>query len=258
MKRVLSRRFLRTTLLVSIAVLLTAVAVLWPYSGRSLLAQTGLASTQGRAAAARERVLPNLRTQLAGFGMQPGDPVFVRIFKQEAMLELWMASAGENYQRVLQYPICRYSGVLGPKTRQGDQQAPEGFYTVRRGQLNPASSYHLSFNLGYPNAYERAQGWTGDYLMVHGNCVSIGCYAMGDDAIEQIYTLIDAALAGGQSAVPVHVFPFHLDAAHEDQRQSSIHADFWAQLAVGYRAFETTRKPPVMQVHAGRYVLKSD
>ncbi|MDZ4811703.1 MAG: murein L,D-transpeptidase family protein [Pseudomonadota bacterium] len=229
-------------------------AVLWPILGRSVLAATGDSPTHGRAEAAHLRVLPALERRLNPLGLKLGNPVFVRIFKQERELELWMQSdADRAYQLVHSYPICAYSGELGPKTRQGDGQAPEGFYSVRRAQLNPASSYHLSFNLGYPNVFEHAQGWTGDYLMVHGNCVSIGCYAMGDEAIEEIYTLMDAALRSGQRAVNVHAFPFHLDAKHEAQRQNSPHAEFWAQLAEGYRAFDTARLPPQIRVLRGHY-----
>ncbi len=215
------------------------------------------AATSSRADAAKARVLPGLRTRLAAHQVQPGDPLLIRIFKQERMLEVWMQAGDEKFRRVLEYPICAYSGALGPKTRQGDGQAPEGFYRVGKHQLNPASSYHLSFNLGYPNAYERAQAWTGDYLMVHGRCVSIGCYAMGDAAIEDIYTLVAAALDAGQDTVPVHTFPFHLDAAHEAQRLASPHADFWGQLAEGYRAFESSGKPPRIDVRGGRYRVQA-
>ena len=198
--------------------------------------------------------MPTLTQRLAPLGLSVGDAVFVRIIKQESLLELWMrAKTQSQFTLAHRYPICTYSGSLGPKTRVGDGQAPEGFYSVRRGQLNPASSYHLAFNLGYPNAYERAQGWTGDYLMVHGNCVSIGCYAMGDAAIEEIYTLIDAALGAGQAAVPVHAFPFRFDAAHEAMRAASPNADFWQQLKAGYLGFEATHVPPVVSVRDGRY-----
>ena len=233
--------------------LFVAMTLLFVVNLEMLLPGVAAAAADGRADAARARVLPSLRTRLAVHEVQPGDPLLIRIFKQERTLEIWMQARGEKYRRVLDYPICAYSGALGPKTRQGDGQAPEGFYSVGRHQLNPASSYHLSFNLGYPNAYERAQGWTGDYLMVHGNCVSIGCYAMGDAAIEEIYTLVAAALAAGQDAVPVHTFPFHLDAVHEAQRLASPHADFWGQLAEGYRAFESNGEPPRINVRDGRY-----
>jgi murein L,D-transpeptidase YafK len=252
-----SWRMMRSRLAVYVVVMsiaATVASVFWPMLGRSALAQAGLSPSVGRAAAARQRVLPVLEKRLSAQGLAVGDEVFIRILKQEAELELWMRpKARQRFVLSHRYPICTFSGQLGPKTRQGDGQAPEGFYSVRRGQLNPASSYHLSFNLGYPNAYERAQGWTGDYLMVHGNCVSIGCYAMGDAAIEEIYTLVEAALIGGQTAVSVHAFPFRLDAAHEAQRIESPHAGFWAQLAAGYRSFEAQQVPPRVSVRDGRY-----
>lgn len=252
-----SLRMIRSRLVMHIlatSMVAALAAVFWPTLGRSALAQVGLSPSNGRAAAARQRVLPVLEKRLAPQGLRVGDEVFIRIFKQEEELELWMRpKAQPAYVLSQRYPICTFSGELGPKTRQGDGQAPEGFYSVRRSQLNPASSYHLSFNLGYPNAYERAQGWTGDYLMVHGNCVSIGCYAMGDAAIEEIYTLVEAALSNGQSAVSVHAFPFRLDAEHEAQRVDSPHAGFWAQLEAGYRSFEAQRLPPKVSVRNGRY-----
>ncbi|HSX62627.1 MAG TPA: L,D-transpeptidase family protein, partial [Tahibacter sp.] len=195
-----------------IAVAGIAALVLSPTTGRTLLNALD-ANAATRAGDAAARVTPALQRDLKPLGLQIGAPVFVRIFKREGELELWMAGRDGGYTLFRTYPICRYSGDLGPKRRQGDNQAPEGFYRVARGQLNPASRYHLAFNLGYPNAYERAHGYTGDFLMVHGSCVSIGCYAMGDAAIEEIYTLADAALRAGQPAFEVHAFPFRLDAA---------------------------------------------
>jgi murein L,D-transpeptidase YafK len=224
----------------------------WSKSGRSLL-NTVSANTGARAQQAAARVRPQLEQDLRSQGLQFGAPVFVRIFKQEAELELWLAGKDGRYQLFRTYPICRYSGQLGPKTRQGDNQAPEGFYRVGLGQLNPASSYHLSFNLGYPNAYERALGYTGDFLMVHGSCVSIGCYAMGDAAIEQIYTLAEAALRGGQKAFEVHAFPFRLDDSALAAQQASPWRDFWSSLKPGYDAFERTRLPPRVSVRDRRY-----
>ncbi len=198
--------------------------------------------------------LQRLQPLLAEADVHAGDPLFVRIFKQEAELELWFqSSTDKTYQLFKTYPICAFSGELGPKTREGDGQAPEGFYQVGSGQLNPYSSYHLSFNLGYPNAYERARGWTGSYLMVHGSCVSIGCYAMTDDGIEEIYALVEAALKAGQSKVPVHVFPFRFGRAHEALIEASPHREFWRQLEAGYLAFEEQRVPPTVRVRSGQY-----
>ncbi len=209
--------------------------------------------TTARAQQAAARVTPALQRDLAPLGLQLGAPAFVRIFKREGELELWLGSPAGDYRLFRTYPICRYSGALGPKQREGDNQAPEGFYRVARGQLNPASRFHLAFNLGYPNAYERAHGYTGDFLMVHGNCVSIGCYAMGDAAIEEIYTVVDAALRAGQPAFEVHAFPFRLDAAALTAERTSPWFDFWSGLKPGYDAFERVRRPPRIAVQDGRY-----
>ena len=210
------------------------------------------ASEDGRAAAAARRVQPALERELVEAGLRFGDPVFLRIFKHESELELWVRSGG-RYALFRTWPICTWSGELGPKLRQGDRQSPEGFYSVGRSQLNPSSRFHLSFNLGYPNAYDRAHGRTGDFLMVHGNCVSIGCYAMGDAQIEQIYTLVDAALQGGQSRVDVHVFPFRFDRPPRADWRAQRWGGFWADLEHGFDAFERTQLPPRIDVRDQRY-----
>ncbi len=205
-----------------------------------------------RAEAAAARATPALRERLRALGADWGAALYVRIFKASDELEVWVDTAA-GYQLLHTWDICTWSGTLGPKLRQGDGQAPEGFYAVGPSQLNPASRFHLSFNLGYPNAFDRAHGRTGDYLMVHGNCVSVGCYAMGDAAIEEIYTLVAAALANGQSQVPVHVFPFRMDAGWEHEHAESEWMPFWRQLAEGYRAFETDSRPPRIRVVDGAY-----
>jgi murein L,D-transpeptidase YafK len=223
------------------------------------VASIGIGHARDRASRAAERVRPALTEALARHRVAIGDPVYVRVFKEERELELWMrdarAGVAGDFRLVKTYPICAFSGRLGPKQRQGDLQAPEGFYTVRRGQLNPASSYHLSFDLGYPNAYDRAHGRTGNYLMVHGSCVSIGCYAMGDAAIEEIYTLVAAALAQGQDGVPVHAFPFRFRDAPPARVAESEWNEFWTDLRAGYDAFEATQRPPTVTVRGRRYVV---
>lgn len=211
------------------------------------------AGAEGRADAAAARVTPRLREELSKAGLEFGAPVFLRIFKLEAQLELWVRSR-DTFSLFRTYPVCAYSGDLGPKLRQSDGQAPEGFYAVRRGQLNPFSSYHLSFDLGYPNAYDRAHGRTGSLLMVHGNCVSIGCYAMGDAAIEEIYTLLDAALHNGQAAVSVHAMPFRFDRADAASRLGDARlGEFWRELKTAWDAFEVHAVPPTITVVDGRY-----
>lgn len=197
-----------------------------------------------------------LRPALDRVGLRFGAPAYIRIFKQESALEVWLRATDGRYRLFKTYPICAWSGSLGPKLRQGDNQAPEGFYNVGKSQLNPNSRFHLAFNLGYPNAYDRAQGRTGDFLMVHGNCVSIGCYAMGDAAIEAIYTLIAAALTLGQRAVPVHIFPFRLtEAALAAQHQNRWHS-FWQDLRPAYTSFEQTRQVPRFTVWQRQYVVR--
>lgn len=209
-----------------------------------------------RAERARERVQTALTRELQALGADWGAPLYLRIFKEESELELW-ASTNQGYQLLRRYPVCTWSGALGPKQREGDGQSPEGFYSVGAGQLNPRSNYHLAFNLGYPNAYDRAHQRSGSYLMVHGNCVSIGCYAMGDANIEEIYSLMAAALSAGQTAVPVHVFPFHYRAGWQQRHQDSPWIDFWRQLEAGYRAFEAGGRPPQIRVQSGRYVVSA-
>jgi murein L,D-transpeptidase YafK len=206
-----------------------------------------------RAAAAAACVRPTLQAALTLLGIAWGAPAFVRVFKREAVVEMWLQGANDRYVLFKRYPICAYSGALGPKKRHGDQQAPEGFYHVTRGQLHPTSQFHLAFNLGYPNAYDSAHGYTGNFLMIHGRCVSTGCYAMGDAAIEEIYTLIDAALSGGQHAVDVHAFPFPLDAAQLDAQRAAAAFDFWSELKPGYDVFERSRMPPRIDVVGNAY-----
>jgi murein L,D-transpeptidase YafK len=177
------------------------------------------------------------------------------------VLEVWLAGkqVGKKrpYQLFKTYPICAFSGTLGPKLREGDGQAPEGIYQVRHKQMNPASQFHLSFNLGYPNAFDQAHGYTGSALMVHGNCVSIGCYAMTDAKIEEIYTLMQRAFDAGQAAIPVHAFPFRLSAQTLKAQHTHPAAAFWHELLPIYQAFQDQRVPPEVIVRGKHYQLKT-
>ena len=212
-------------------------------------------SARAREAAARVR--PALARDLAAKHLRYGAPVFVRIFKREAELELWLRADGGRFMLFRKYPVREFSGDLGPKQREGDNQAPEGFYSVAPRQLNPSSKFHLAFNLGYPNEYDRAHGRTGSALMVHGDCVSVGCYAMGDAGIEEIYTLAAAALRAGQGAFDVHVFPFRpTDATLAASAGSPWHA-FWRELAPAYALFERERVPPRIAVVDGHHRIAS-
>jgi len=197
----------------------------------------------------------NLEERLVLLSAKVGDPVFIRIFKAESVLEVWIRS-GAEYQHLKDYFICAYSGYLGPKLQEGDRQAPEGFYKVKKYQLNPNSKFHLSFNLGFPNAYDRAHEHTGSYLMVHGNCVSDGCYAMTDEKIEEIYGLVENALQKGQEYVQVHAFPFRMTDANMALYGNSEWYDFWTNLKEGYDYFELEKLPPHVKVEDKQYKIE--
>ena len=206
--------------------------------------------------AIRERITPPLSARLKEKGLQLGAPIFLRAFKESRVLELWVESKpGGEFQRFETYPVCAASGDLGPKQKEGDRQVPEGFYATSLTLLNPASKYHLSFNIGYPNAYDRHKKRTGSLIMIHGNCVSLGCLAMTDEKIEEIYVLLHAALSKGQRETPVHIFPFPLKEIPADHEW----ADFWQNLKQGYDLFEKTKRPPTatLDKKTGRYVFRS-
>lgn len=188
-------------------------------------------------------------------GFDWGSPVFIRIFKESRELEIWMKQ-GDHFALFDTYPVCSYSGKLGPKKMEGDRQAPEGFYKVSPAQMNPNSAFHLSFNIGFPNAYDRAQQATGKDLMVHGSCVSAGCYAMTDAGIDKIYTLMKAAFDAGQSEISVHIFPFRLSPQNLERHKSSSFAAWWESFRPIYDDFEKTHVVPMVDVREGKYVLR--
>ncbi|MBN9232378.1 MULTISPECIES: L,D-transpeptidase family protein [Phyllobacteriaceae] len=198
-----------------------------------------------------EKVLAEMRAK----GMNRNAPIVGRIFKEENVVEVWKQKTNGRYEVIATYPICRYSGKLGPKYTEGDRQAPEGFYTVRPGQMNPKSGYHLSFNIGYPNAYDRANGRTGSNLMVHGACSSSGCYSMNDPQIEEIYAFARDAFKGGQTEFQIQAFPFRMTAANMARYRNDPNYDFWKMLKVGYDNFEITKVPPKVDVCEKRYVF---
>lgn len=188
-------------------------------------------------------------------GMDASAPIFVRIFKEESELEVWKLRYDGRYYHFKTYPICNWSGELGPKMRKGDKQAPEGFYSITSEQLNPNSRFHLAFNLGYPNAYDKSKYRTGQHLMVHGDCKSAGCYAMTDALIEEIYALSREALRGGQRKFDVHAFPFRMTDEKLARHRKSKWYRFWHTMKKGYDYFEVHRIPPTVAVCERRYVV---
>ena len=195
-----------------------------------------------------------LNIALKRVGAKRGDPIFIRIFKESSELEVWIKPNNSNRYKLLKiYSICKYSGGLGPKMMQGDKKSPEGFYRVDYSALNPKSRFHLSFNLGFPNQYDRYHGYTGSYLMVHGKCASIGCYAMGDRNIDDIYKLVESALINGQLSVAVHIFPFRMTQINLAKHKKSPWYKFWLNLKEGYDSFEKSHRVPTIDVVNGHY-----
>ncbi len=222
-----------------------------PYTSPPSVEEWRVMSVTDRLADVRSRLMPELPVELASKQLKLGQAAFIRIFKETHELELWLRGTDNQWKLFRNYPIATFSGTLGPKTREGDMQAPEGFYFVTPTQLNPASSYHLSFNIGYPNKYDLAHQRTGSLIMIHGDNVSVGCFAMTDPLIEEIYLLIEAALKS-TSTVPIHIFPFRM----EERRMKVAdpkHLDFWRELHSAYNIFEKERRVPEMTVENGRY-----
>ncbi len=212
-----------------------------------------------RAARAAENVRPGLERDLAAVGLVFGDPVFIRAFKEENLLELFIRNrATKRFDLFRTYPIAAASGTLGPKLAEGDLQVPEGFYHVPPGAMKPDSRHHLAFNIGYPNTFDTALGRTGSFIMIHGNRISIGCLAMTDEKIEEIYTLCDAAHQGGQKFFRVHVFPFRMTDERMMAASSNRWLDFWKNLKEGYELFEKNHVPSDVGVADGRYVFKTE
>jgi murein L,D-transpeptidase YafK len=195
---------------------------------------------------------------MAKNGSKPESPVLVRIFKQESELEIWKQNSRGQYALLKSYPMCRWSGKLGPKTKVGDRQAPEGFYHISAGMLNPKSQYFLSFNLGYPNGLESALGYTGEALMVHGACSSSGCYALTDQGVGEIYSVVQRALAGGQGTFQVQAYPFRMTAENMAKHRGDPNFDFWKNIKQGYDIFEATKRQPKVSACGRRYVFNTE
>jgi murein L,D-transpeptidase YafK len=191
-------------------------------------------------------------------GMEPGAPILMRAFKKESEIEVWKQGRDGKYALLKTYPICRWSGQLGPKIREGDRQAPEGFYEVSAAAMNPNSSLFLSFNIGFPNAFDRAHNRTGSHLMVHGACSSQGCFAMTDEAISEVYAITREAFAGGQHSFQFQSYPFRMTPENLAKHRADPHIAFWKNLKEGSDVFEAGRQAPLWTVAKGRYAFESD
>ena len=215
-----------------------------------------------RAAAVGSLPLPgtpdigNLDQRLASKGLKAGDAIFIRIFKAESELEIWLRS-GSRFVLLDTYPICHWSGTIGPKIHEGDKQTPEGFYEVTRQQLHLIGRHPRSLNLGFPNAFDKSMQRTGSYILVHGGCSSVGCFAMTNTVIAEIYDLAERALKSGQDRVQVHVFPFRMTDGNMQGHAKSEWLPFWTNLKEGYDAFEQTKLPPQVGICEKRYNIQA-
>ena len=206
-------------------------------------------------AKANQPVPPKLVADMAAKDMDLQSPMLVRLFKQEAELEVWKQDRSGRFALLKTYPICRWSGDLGPKVREGDRQAPEGFYSISPGQMNPQSAYYLSFNTGYPNAFDKALGRSGSQLMVHGDCSSRGCYAMTDEQIAEIYSLGRESFFGGQRAFQLQAYPFKMTPLNMAKHRNNPNMPFWKMIKEGYDHFEVTRQEPKVDFCEKKYVF---
>jgi murein L,D-transpeptidase YafK len=201
-----------------------------------------------------ERVVAELKAKR----MEKDSPILMRIFKEEAELEVWKQDDSGRFALFRSYPICRFSGELGPKIKTGDRQAPEGFYTITPGLMNPNSSQYLAINTGFPNAYDRANGRTGSFLMIHGGCSSAGCYAMTDEQMGEIYALAREAFFGGQTSFQLQAYPFRMTPLNMARHRNSPHMAFWTMLKEGHDHFEVTRLEPRVGVCEKRYIFEAE
>ncbi|MBO0765429.1 MAG: murein L,D-transpeptidase, partial [Hyphomicrobiaceae bacterium] len=195
-----------------------------------------------------------LERRLTAKAMQVGSPILIRIFKSEGLLELWVEASG-RFELFATYPICNWSGTLGPKLTEGDKQSPEGLYSVGARQLHYSARWRRALDLGFPNTYDRAFKRTGSDVLVHGGCTSTGCFAMTDAAMEEIFWLSEAALSHGQKRIQVHVFPFRMTPENLLAHAGSQWDGFWANLKEAYDLFERTRTPPAVGICDNRYVV---
>lgn len=197
----------------------------------------------------------SVKQKLTSVGASEKSAMMVRIFKEEDSLEVWKQANDGEYKLIKSYEICTWSGELGPKFREGDRQAPEGFYTIVPGLMNPKSNYYLSFNMGFPNKFDRSLGRTGSHLMVHGACSSVGCYAMTDEQIKEIYALARETFSGGNRGFEVQAFPFRMTPENMAKHVDSPHYAYWQNLKQGYDFFEVSKRPPSWDACNGKYVF---
>ncbi len=194
----------------------------------------------------------------------PPKSLYIRSFKYDRQLEVWVKdNLKEPYKLFKTYKICMQSGTTGPKRMEGDYQVPEGFYHIN--DFNPNSSYHLSLGLNYPNASDRILSDSlrpGSAIYIHGNCVSVGCIAISDEPIEELYTMASAVRLQGQEFIPVHVFPVKYsvkksnDYLLESIKENAYLESFNKNIKEVFDYFEANKQLPIIMVNKrGEYLM---
>ena len=206
-------------------------------------------------AKATKKLPPEMLALLRDKKMPLQSPILVRVFKEEAELEVWKQDTTGRFQILKAYPVCRWSGDLGPKLREGDRQTPEGFYLVTPELMNPHSSYHLAMNIGYPNSFDKANNRDGSLIMIHGDCWSVGCHAMTDEQIGEIYALARESFLGARQSFQVQAYPFRMTPANLARHRNNPNLPFWKMLKTGSDHFETTHREPRVDVCDRAYVF---
>ncbi len=194
-------------------------------------------------------------SKMASLNIDRNSPVTLRIFKEEGILEIWKADRSNRFQMIKSYQICAWSGKLGPKVKEGDRQAPEGFYPLGPQHMNPNSQYYLAINTGFPNSYDRANARSGSNLMIHGACSSSGCYSMTDEQMVEIFAFARDAFKGGQKTIQLQAYPFRMTAENMARHRDNPNIEFWKMLKVGYDQFQVTKRPPEVGVCDQKYVF---
>lgn len=196
---------------------------------------------------------PEIQSKMTEMGLSKASPILIRAYKKESELEIWKADNSGEYKLLKTFPICRWSGQLGPKKAEGDRQVPEGFYAITPQMMNPNSSFYLSFNVGYPNNFDRQLGRNGSNIMVHGACSSRGCFSMTDKQIADIYALARESFAGGQKAIQMQSFPFRFTPENLAKYRADDNLPFWKNLKEGADRFEVSKREVEVAACNGKY-----
>ncbi len=193
-----------------------------------------------------------LAVEFAARNLKLGSPVFLRVYKQSSKMELWVEK-GPRYELFKTYSICRWSGGLGPKMYEGDRQSPEGLYHITAEDLIVNPRWHRAMNINYPNRFDVINGRGGSGILIHGKCGSVGCFAIQDNNVEEVYDAVRAALHSGQVSIPVLALPFSFAAYAPAVEDTLKLNEFWTDLRRADLLFNRDRVPPTAWVCDGRY-----